>query len=481
MPFDRDKLALLVSLVVLGWSAPGRVQAAPEATADAAAATLQETAEPGPASAHFQPPSADWICHETLSLEAQVATPAAEPGGPSADSDSDETGLAESTPDAGGAVPAVVLDQGLETAEAARFAEPLPLPADPPPAETGVTEAGPTVDSRSVARTATQSPLTVAALPARPQAAPSNTHATADTADTAEPDYADHPWQKVAAVLTEVQPSTVSSPVVVVQHADRVLLSLAALLGSPEPDSPAAAARSAQPASAVVASHADKVLATLDHVRAKTVVEAPLTARVDLELDFDIDFLPAPAAVATGSSAADSVLATIERWAALEQRRADVDAERRTRAQRARATPGARLMAGAAVEANELDQVRGGFDTGNGLKVSFGIERAVYINGNLVTTTSLSVLDQGRLSATGAPRVASNDNGSLTLIQNGAGSVFSSSASPTAVATVIQNTLNNQSIRSVTVIDAAVNSAQIARGLSLQSTLRNVAIDALRR
>ncbi len=478
MPFDRDKLALLVSLVLLGWSAPGRVQAAPEATADTAAATLQETAEPGPASAHFQPPSADWICHETLSLVAQVATPAAEPGGPSADFDSGETGLAESTPDAGGALPAVVLDQGLETAEAARFAEPLPLPADPPPAETGVAEAGPTVDSRSVARTATQPPLTVAALPARPQAAPSETHATADTA---EPDYADHPWQKVAAVLTEVQPSTVSSPVAVVQHADRVLLSLAALLGSPEPDSPAAAARSAQPASAVVASHADKVLATLDHVRAKTVVEAPLTARVDLELDFDIHFLPAPAAVATGSSAADSVLATIERWAALEQRRADVDAERRTRAQRARATTGTRLMAGAAVEANELDQVRGGFDTGNGLKVSFGIERAVYINGNLVTTTSLSVLDQGRLSATGAPRVASNDNGSLTLIQNGAGSVFSSSSSPTAVATVIQNTLNNQSIRSVTVIDAAVNSAQIARGLSLQSTLRNVAIDALRR
>jgi hypothetical protein len=40
-----------------------------------------------------------------------------------------------------------------------------------------------------------------------------------------------------------------------------------------------------------------------------------------------------------------------------------------------------------------LEQTRGGFDVGNGLVASFGIDRAVYVNGNLVTTTTFNVPD----------------------------------------------------------------------------------------
>ena len=37
-----------------------------------------------------------------------------------------------------------------------------------------------------------------------------------------------------------------------------------------------------------------------------------------------------------------------------------------------------------------LDEVRGGFIDASGLQVSFGIERAIYLNGELVTTTRLN-------------------------------------------------------------------------------------------
>ena len=46
---------------------------------------------------------------------------------------------------------------------------------------------------------------------------------------------------------------------------------------------------------------------------------------------------------------------------------------------------------GPVAEAERLDQVRGGFTTPNGLQFSFGIERAVYVNGDLVATTTLNL------------------------------------------------------------------------------------------
>jgi hypothetical protein len=47
--------------------------------------------------------------------------------------------------------------------------------------------------------------------------------------------------------------------------------------------------------------------------------------------------------------------------------------------------------------------------------------------------------------------------------------------------TVIQNTLNNQKIQNVTVINATVNSLEILKGINLQSSLRSAVIDSLRR
>ena len=133
-------------------------------------------------------------------------------------------------------------------------------------------------------------------------------------------------------------------------------------------------------------------------------------------------------------------------------------------------------------------QVRGGFVTSNGLQISFGIERAVYINGNLVTTTSLNVSDMGKVTAGQTPSasvsagLSSAVQRGTTLIQNGVGSTFQSGPmSAASLGTVIQNTLNNQKIQSVTLVNATVNSLQMLKAQNFQSSLRSVLIDSLRR
>ncbi|MES2227998.1 MAG: hypothetical protein V4540_09525 [Pseudomonadota bacterium] len=132
-----------------------------------------------------------------------------------------------------------------------------------------------------------------------------------------------------------------------------------------------------------------------------------------------------------------------------------------------------------AVAETSLDRVRGGFSV-NGLNISFGIERAVYINGSLVTSTSMNVTELGQVVA--GRGLTTLDAGTIALIQNGSGnSVATGSLSPTTIGTVIQNTLDGQKIQNVTVINATANSLGMFRSLNLHSSLRGAVIDSLRR
>ncbi|MGE5489667.1 MAG: hypothetical protein ACM31P_00100 [Actinomycetota bacterium] len=134
----------------------------------------------------------------------------------------------------------------------------------------------------------------------------------------------------------------------------------------------------------------------------------------------------------------------------------------------------------AALDASTLDGIRGGFETPDGgLKFSFGIERAVYINGELVASTVLNLKDLQ--SAVGAGVPAALAGSALTVIQNGSGNGFSAQINPNLAGTVIQNTLNDQRIVNVTTINAAVNSAQVLRAMALQSAIRDGVVGSLRR
>lgn len=147
-----------------------------------------------------------------------------------------------------------------------------------------------------------------------------------------------------------------------------------------------------------------------------------------------------------------------------------------------------------AVDHAVLESMRGGFDIAPGLKVSFGIERLVNLNGVLQTATRIDVPDAGKLlqpaqalsapspavatsSGTGAPvsMPAATDalpNSTAGLVQSGLGNTFSPAAlSQGAVGTFIQNSVSNQTIQSLTIINATTNSLELLKGANLQSTL----------
>ncbi len=204
-------------------------------------------------------------------------------------------------------------------------------------------------------------------------------------------------------------------------------------------------------------------------------------------------------------------------------------------------------MAGWKPVAHEkLDDMRGGFEV-PGLQVSFGIERAVYINGNLVVATSINIPDVSRITADQAARLASSlgpaivastnaavanalaaagadgasgsatsaangasasstgasgassgasgaaglpvtvvntgtaqvvTNGLLSVIQNGAGNAAAVGSLAGTPTTVIQNTMNDQSIRSLMTIDASVNTLQAFRSQLANTALNNALLRA---
>ena len=125
-----------------------------------------------------------------------------------------------------------------------------------------------------------------------------------------------------------------------------------------------------------------------------------------------------------------------------------------------------------AVESHLLDDMRGGFDTPLNLTLSFGIERAVYLNGALVTTTSFNLPALGGIMRDDASGQATPVS-SVALLQNGSGNTFVTPTIAPLAATVIQNTLNNQTIQNLTTINASANSPQLLRNNFLQSLIRD--------
>ena len=125
----------------------------------------------------------------------------------------------------------------------------------------------------------------------------------------------------------------------------------------------------------------------------------------------------------------------------------------------------------AAVDDETLDGLRGGFEAPGGLRMSFGIERAVYINGVLESTTQLKVDDLGKAVAT-LPAGTT-----LKVIQNGPGNRIETTLPASLLGTVIQNSLDNQTLRVVNKIDIKVNSVELFSGARMQQSLS----DALNR
>lgn len=133
----------------------------------------------------------------------------------------------------------------------------------------------------------------------------------------------------------------------------------------------------------------------------------------------------------------------------------------------------------APVSAETLDDTRGGFDLGNGLVASFGIDRAVYVNGNLVTSTSFNVPDIAHMTTMQAAAMNSALS-SISVTQIGPNNTFDPSAlGQTSAGTVIQNTLNHQNIQSITTVNASVNSLNVFRQANFQNALQQTELQSL--
>lgn len=164
-----------------------------------------------------------------------------------------------------------------------------------------------------------------------------------------------------------------------------------------------------------------------------------------------------------------------------------------------------------ALEDEALSEIRGGFSTADGLQVAFGIERAVFVNGNLVTTSNFNInlSDLSKLTKSLTPNSTLNTNpaanagvdsaspntaitpnpevalsipqsNGMAIIQNGTGNTFQPGAIlPSTLGTVIQNTLDNQKLQNVTFIQATVNSLNLLKSINMQNSVQEAIHNSL--
>lgn len=126
----------------------------------------------------------------------------------------------------------------------------------------------------------------------------------------------------------------------------------------------------------------------------------------------------------------------------------------------------------AVADDSALEDVRGGFDLGGGLIMSLGIERMVSINGSVVSSQSLYIADVSKLSQENAK--AAEALSGVTLIQNGSNNTFAPIDLPSTFGgTIIQNSLNDQDLKTQTIINSSVNSAELIKSMNFQGSVRD--------
>jgi hypothetical protein len=344
-----------------------------------------------------------------------------------------------------------------------------------------------------------RAPAALSGLPGAPalysagfdEGAPGESPAAAELVDARASTRTQAPTQTVVADPDDApQPTT---------HADRLLEDLSAFVR----EAPVAAAVpeqiSSAPAAVPTEAMPDRQEASMPRFEPENIVVAPESSKVLRSLEAilsderdevgAIRLDPRETIVSTES---DKVMAMLAAVSAAQQEPVEDGAAKRARK---RAALAAKAAAEAQAEAqprvspfgdqrtavseDSLDHVRGGFGS-DGLNISFGIERAVYINGSLVTTTSLNVSSLGQVVA--GRGATTFDAGTIALIQSGLGnSVSTGSISSSSMGTVIQNTLDGQKIQNITVINATANSLGLMRGMNLGASLRGAVIDSLRR
>ncbi len=133
------------------------------------------------------------------------------------------------------------------------------------------------------------------------------------------------------------------------------------------------------------------------------------------------------------------------------------------------------------VPVEELESTRGGYKAGTDMMFSFGIEKAVYVNGVLEATNSLNLLSPGG-GAGGFSRVPFP--GTLVQIGNpgdpNSGTNFSAISPDNFRGIIVQNSLDQQRIANITKISVGLNILGAYRENNLSAILNQQLFRSIR-
>ena len=130
---------------------------------------------------------------------------------------------------------------------------------------------------------------------------------------------------------------------------------------------------------------------------------------------------------------------------------------------------------GTPVAAAALDAARGGFEVAGGLSLSLGIERVVSVNGEIMARTNIAIPDLAAMTAEQA-RLTQDALGAARMIQIGGNNYAAADLNLPNGATLLQNTLSGQDIRTATTISSTVNSMSLIKDINFQSTIRDAVV-----
>jgi hypothetical protein len=126
-----------------------------------------------------------------------------------------------------------------------------------------------------------------------------------------------------------------------------------------------------------------------------------------------------------------------------------------------------------------LGEMRGGFVADGGLQVSFGIDRAVYVDGNLVAQTHLEVNQLGELTGSSNAQTVPPVSAGVTVVQGNGSTVLQTIPLPAGVATIVQNSADGRQLQSITAVNAVANSLGLWHRLDVQAAVNEGLVAAL--
>jgi hypothetical protein len=126
----------------------------------------------------------------------------------------------------------------------------------------------------------------------------------------------------------------------------------------------------------------------------------------------------------------------------------------------------------------EISNERGGYVSGDGLEFALGIEKFVYVNGVLEATNTLNIVKD----AHGVPQLAPGQPlGPMVIYQSiGPGNTFDQENLSSGFFTVIQNSLDQQTIKNIDKITTTITVLPLLRAINQDAVLNQGNIRSLR-